>query len=400
MILASSVLNGSGETPVTVQQQIPSNIPVGTGFVISMTINKGDLNGFARLHQTLPAGYTAEPIDAWNARFQQDGQDVKFIWMELPEPASFTVSYRVTPQVPTTEPFRIGGVFSYVKDNHTVRLPIQSSEVNIGSTALSEQLKQSEPTVVRRLIATRPEEGEYLIELTIESPVFSTRARFIDYVPEGYEVTAEDAGDATFTFDKGEATFAWEQLEQGSVSKVSYKVRSGKPQEMAPDIAGVMLYGEEVNREPVAAVSEPKQVTSGWQANSELKAPVEESLTASNSTDLVYIRADKSSSSTPVSIPTTVTNGVYYKVQIAATRNSPPRDNKWINSHFGTDEQVDFFQYDGWNKYQLGMYFTYPDAATAKKSARTFAKGAFVVAFKDGSPVPVQEAIQWQKTNQ
>ena len=78
---------------VTASQKIPDKINAGEEVTVEINITKENVNGFAKVQQTLPSGFFAEVIDAKGATFSFKENTVKFIWMALPSENQFTISY-------------------------------------------------------------------------------------------------------------------------------------------------------------------------------------------------------------------------------------------------------------------------------------------------------------------
>ena len=79
----------TGDLAVT--QKFPNSLIQGKEVVIEITINKENVNGFAKFQQVLPEGFTAEPIETKGATFSFKDSKVKFIWMALPVEKEFTI---------------------------------------------------------------------------------------------------------------------------------------------------------------------------------------------------------------------------------------------------------------------------------------------------------------------
>jgi len=107
----------------------------GTGFgeyIVNILVNKEDKKKFAKVEETIPAGYTAVAIEPRDAIFTFKNQTVKFLWMNLPTESNFTVSYRLIPQNQAKlEAPRVKGNFSYMVEDKTISMPIIQRDVDI-----------------------------------------------------------------------------------------------------------------------------------------------------------------------------------------------------------------------------------------------------------------------------
>ena len=111
---------------------------VGTDFTVEIMINKGNVTGFAKLMETLPAGFTATAGDLNGASFSFDGatQKVKFVWVSMPSQTEFRVSYKVAVPSGATGSQNIDGIFSYIENDETKKYILPTTTVNIGGGAV------------------------------------------------------------------------------------------------------------------------------------------------------------------------------------------------------------------------------------------------------------------------
>lgn len=115
----------SNAQEVQVDVNFPDFCKTGEKCAVEITINKGAIEGFARLQQTLPGGFTAELIEDAGGDFIFDKQRVSFIWLNLPAESTVTVSYRIIVDASLSGSFDVGeGTFSYMKENRIQRHPL------------------------------------------------------------------------------------------------------------------------------------------------------------------------------------------------------------------------------------------------------------------------------------
>ena len=67
-------------------------------YTVEMTVNRGSISGFAKLLETIPAGYSASAMQSNGASFNFADQKVKMVWVNLPDDAEFKCLIRF--QVP------------------------------------------------------------------------------------------------------------------------------------------------------------------------------------------------------------------------------------------------------------------------------------------------------------
>jgi hypothetical protein len=110
---------------------VPSDAP--TEFVVELDVNKGNLGGFAKLVETLPAGFTASAIENAGGSFSFADSKVRFIWVSLPTQPEFKISYKVKAPKNAGQQ-SITGIFSYIEDDNTRKYDVQASNFSVGST--------------------------------------------------------------------------------------------------------------------------------------------------------------------------------------------------------------------------------------------------------------------------
>ncbi|MDA8715462.1 hypothetical protein N9M27_06215, partial [Flavobacteriales bacterium] len=82
-------------------------------FIVQVTVNKEDGEGFARLKESLPIGFSAESIDAAGAVFSFKNEIAKFLWSSVSGDSPIVVSYKLLPNEQTERgTYAISGAFS------------------------------------------------------------------------------------------------------------------------------------------------------------------------------------------------------------------------------------------------------------------------------------------------
>ncbi|GIV30209.1 MAG: hypothetical protein KatS3mg028_1275 [Bacteroidia bacterium] len=103
-------------TNVTLNRTI-QNI-AANNWLIKITINKGNLKGFARYSDVLPPGLSAKAEDKDGSSFFVDGNSIKFVWSNLPDKETLVISYRLTGSIPSA--VTLNGEFSYTENNQVM----------------------------------------------------------------------------------------------------------------------------------------------------------------------------------------------------------------------------------------------------------------------------------------
>ncbi|MBC7412207.1 MAG: hypothetical protein H7331_07110, partial [Bacteroidia bacterium] len=124
---------------VTVTRDVPPN---ATGeFMVTLTIKKPGITGFAKMEEVLADGLTATNIESASGVFSFVDNKVKFLWMSLPPAEEFKISYKVTVK-PTFagNMASISGTLSFLENDETRKAAVPASEIALGGSAGGTQM--------------------------------------------------------------------------------------------------------------------------------------------------------------------------------------------------------------------------------------------------------------------
>ena len=151
--------SGNEGLSVTCSRTLIANSP--TSYLVEISVNKGNLAGFAKLLETLPAGFTAVSGESKGASFSFNDQKVKFVWVSLPADPEFMVSYKITIAASAfgsgDQP--VDGIFSFIENDETKRFTIPTNIIALGSSSSSSPTLATntvKPTEVPAEKATTP----------------------------------------------------------------------------------------------------------------------------------------------------------------------------------------------------------------------------------------------------
>lgn len=116
---------------VSITQDIPAKMEPGTEVRVTVTINKDQISGFAKLQIDLPAGLTATAIETKGASFTFADGKAKFIWMALPAQPSFNVSYTLSADANASGTLPVTARLSYIQDNERKTVDMAPATVSI-----------------------------------------------------------------------------------------------------------------------------------------------------------------------------------------------------------------------------------------------------------------------------
>ncbi|HAW53350.1 MAG TPA: hypothetical protein DCX54_13650 [Flavobacteriales bacterium] len=100
-------------------------------FKVELRIDKPEINGFAKVEESIPDGFYASELDSDEGIFSFENQLVKILWMALPDKKQFIVSYKLTAKNDVHGNQKISGVFSYLMGNESVKYFVAASTIFI-----------------------------------------------------------------------------------------------------------------------------------------------------------------------------------------------------------------------------------------------------------------------------
>ncbi len=416
---------------VTVSQSVPTDMMPGNDYTVELTINKGNIGGFAKLQQELPQGCTATPVESKSASFSMSGNAVKFIWTSLPSDAEFKISYKISVSGKATlGPNILSGKFFYVTDNVKQSVDIPESNFNIGgeATTTAADSTKSRPadlhksdTAIAAVTSTNtdttkvalqptlpvPDQNappassgkvgdlingsrkitangskDYTVEVSIVRGNVTGFAKLQENLPPGFSASALQNNGASFSFTDQKVKMVWINLPLETEVKISYKV-TGPAANLSID--GVFSYIENDETK--------KYILSA--ANTKFETKPEPEAVSENKTDAATIgqtntSANNSNLITPM-VPSPQT-AVNFKVQVCALKQTPVSVS-YFSTRYGLNVGQEL--HEGWTKYTVVDGFKeYKPARDYREKVRT--KGVinpFVTAYNSGKRITVQEAL-------
>ncbi len=111
-------------TPITEQE-----------ILVEVVVTKGDIRGFGKLQETIPAGFTAMEKTSDEAIFTAQDRIVKFVWLNLPARGEIKVVYKLRANSQPDGEYSIDGDFGYLLNDETQRATLGTSKFWIGARA-------------------------------------------------------------------------------------------------------------------------------------------------------------------------------------------------------------------------------------------------------------------------
>ena len=141
LILFNMFLGGD----VSIMQNMPPNMDAGSEVRVTVTINKDQISGFAKLQIDLPPGLSASAIETKGASFTFADGKAKFIWMALPTQPSFKVSYTLSADAGASGTFPVTARLSYIQDNERKTVDMAPATITVGNGAAAASAPAAPP---------------------------------------------------------------------------------------------------------------------------------------------------------------------------------------------------------------------------------------------------------------
>ena len=103
--------------------------------LVEVMVNKGNIRGFGKLQETLPAGFTAMERNSATAIFTAQDRIAKFVWLNLPASNEVKVTYKLVSKTAQPGEHTVNGEFGYLLNDETQRAVLGSTKFGIGAEA-------------------------------------------------------------------------------------------------------------------------------------------------------------------------------------------------------------------------------------------------------------------------
>jgi cell division septation protein DedD len=126
------------DASVSVTRKITGSAGTADSYQVDVLIKKGNIKGFAKLSEKIPAGYKAEQVSINGASFAFENGEAKFIWTSIPAAEEMTISYNLSPDGSGNiqKPAYIeGSKFSYIESDQTKKILLEKQEIADGESA-------------------------------------------------------------------------------------------------------------------------------------------------------------------------------------------------------------------------------------------------------------------------
>lgn len=290
---------------VSIEQQMPESVKAGETFEIQVTIEKGDREGFAKWQQALPEGFIAEAKETEGATFSFKNQEVKLIWMAIPDKEKFTIIYTVKTDDELQGEFDVNGKFSYIEENERkdvvspikkivvvsggavvqnseedleegLKEMIEGNEINDegmeeglaemlesnesndegieeGLASMLEAQDESETPEIEEMVSEKDDikiartikemgPATYEVTLTIGKGALQSFGKVEEYLPPNYIATSVQNQEGMFSFNNKIMKILWMTLPTNETIEVKYQLESTSDELEVGVIHGIFSY--------------------------------------------------------------------------------------------------------------------------------------------------------------
>ncbi len=355
-IFIVSIFNSSAQD-VSVNVDMPATSAPESTFRVTLTVNKGDVSGFAKLEQLLPAGLDATAVDVANSTFTFKDRKAKFLWMSLPAEPTFKVSYDVKVAAGTSGNQILEGTFAYILNNETQKYALPKSIIIIGAAE-----------VVNNEVKVNVVETPY-------NNVEADKAKEAAAAKAAADAAAKQAADAA-------AKAAQDAKSAESKAAQDAKAAEAKA---AQDAKAAAAAAEKANRELAESIKK-KQEEDKKAADALAKKQQQESAPLEKKQQVKTEVAVAVKEGKPV-------DGLVFRAQVAAGKKKVAPSV--FQGEYKINDEIFWEEHEGWNKYTVGNFNSYRAAKTFANEIRdnNGVTGSFVVAYNKGTRISVQEAL-------
>lgn len=241
---------------IKVSTNLPNEVIQDSVYTVEVVIDKGDVIGFAKFQQNLPAGFDVQPGEVADASFTYADGKVKFIWMAIPEQEQVKITYTIKATAEAPENASVGGKFSYIDDmeRKSYDLPNQSIKVIKGDDIPVDLPAMAE---VSRVVTSKGD-NQYQVAISIKKQGISGFSKVEEFLPENSSATVAQNELSVFSQVDEKAKFVWMSIPADEELNVSYMVtlEGEDAQQKLQSMDGSFSYLDENESKTVAIIGE------------------------------------------------------------------------------------------------------------------------------------------------
>jgi hypothetical protein len=390
---------------VEIKHTIPDYLVAGASYDIDITIQKGEITGFAKFQMEVPDGINVKSVEVNNSSFTFNEGVVKNIWMTIPNTEEVILSYKfdIAPNYQGTG--TVKAQFVYIKENERYSVGMKDHNVTVGDDggnviAIKQEDAAFVPEKVKAYRSVKEVgQGEFEISIKVEKDGLEGFAKIQDELPSGFTVELLNDGGSVFSLVGNKVKFIWFNVPGGEEIEVSYLLKTNNPIAEGTMLGGTFnfIYKDDARfidlpSEELIAKDIPLLVEK--EPEPEVIIPIEvineEPIELAEIEEKVVVEEEKSELVVDVSDPQ---SNVFYRVQLAASKKNVKVT--YFKNKFKYRSEIFLENHKGWYKYTTGNYDKYRQARDRREDIKdTYQfRGPFVTAYNAGERITVQEAL-------
>jgi len=227
---------------VKIIHNAPMASTIGEEHTVEVTIEKGKIDGFAKYQVKVPPGVNVEPIETRGASFTFRNGDAKFIWMTLPEDATFTLSYKLSiensAKVGNND---ISQWFSYLEKNErlTAEAPVHVIDIaseDVSNSTISESLPKGSRTIAQL------SDNRYRVEIELYKNNIKGFAKLQETLPIGCTTEPIKKANGVFTQIENTVKVVWFSIPAEETLNIAYDIVTADGHFDEESLSGVFTY--------------------------------------------------------------------------------------------------------------------------------------------------------------
>ncbi len=412
------LLNVLNFEDVDINHNIPDFLIAGGTYDIELTIQKGNIEGFAKFQMEVPDGINVKSIEAKNSSFTFSDGVVKNIWMTIPNDSEINLKYKFEVGANYQGTGTIKGQFVYIKDNERYSVGMKDHPITIGDEGgIAQAVQETEAAFVPEMIKGHRSvkalnNNDFEVNIRIEKDGLEGFAKIQDELPVGYTAELLKNGESVFSVIDNKIKFIWFNVPSSNELEVSYLLKASSPKSANARLKGTFnfIYKDDARfidlPEEDLMIKEDLEVLLVEEVNEDegeeeiivkeevIEVPIAVVVEEPKEEVAVNLSADtKKIDAEPATDYRGPQGGIFYRVQIAASKNNVKVT--YFKNKFLFRGEIYLENHAGWYKYTTGNYDKYVEARNKREEIRAGYKfkGPFVTAYNSGERITVQEAL-------
>lgn len=230
--VAASFDNHTEPNSTIVCSRVITSGPSANSHNIEVRIKKGDIKGFAKFQEVLPAGYTAKGDKTNGSSFSVSDGKLKFVWVSLPTDNELVVSYILEKTDANTADAKLdNGEFSYLENDQSKKVKLSTDVLGAKTTP---DVVKTETPVQTPTVASEPTTQT---TVATSEPVKTETTSAEPVKTQTSEVVAKKEGNVVYNVQIG----AFRNAIQSDVLSKKFNITENIKSEMAEGYSKFMV---------------------------------------------------------------------------------------------------------------------------------------------------------------